>query len=186
MRDLSGNGNDGSLISGPQWVAGQHGQAISFNGSGQYVTLTGVNTLSFTFPNTVSVWVKPNTLAARQTIWQFDGNTIGVVLDSVQQQILSGPSGGGAADLSLLSIGVWSHVLVIYLGTGAAHQRVFVDGVDRTVAAKDWWGTQGAARLGCGYNGSSRFPFNGALDDFRIYDRALPQSEISLIAAGLG
>jgi hypothetical protein len=182
LRDVGGSGHDGTLIDGPQWVAGQHGQALSFDGSGQYVALPR---LVSAFPVTVSVWVKPNTLGSRQTIWQIgDLGNINVVLDSAAQQILSGPQGGQAADLALLSVGRWSNITVIYWDTGST-QRVFVNGADCTVTSKDWWGVIGD-RLGCGYNGYARFPFNGVLDDFRVYNRALSQSEISLIASGLG
>ncbi|MHC4356863.1 MAG: hypothetical protein ACYS0H_29540, partial [Planctomycetota bacterium] len=30
--DVSGNGNDGTLIGGPAWVAGQFGNALEFDG----------------------------------------------------------------------------------------------------------------------------------------------------------
>jgi len=35
--DSSGNGNDGTLIGGAQWVAGQLGGALEFNGSNSRV-----------------------------------------------------------------------------------------------------------------------------------------------------
>ena len=35
--DASGNGNDGTLMGAPNWVAGQSGNALEFNGSSTYV-----------------------------------------------------------------------------------------------------------------------------------------------------
>ncbi|MHC4701830.1 MAG: LamG-like jellyroll fold domain-containing protein [Planctomycetota bacterium] len=35
--DVSGNGNDGTLVGGPAWVAGQFGNALEFDGSSSYV-----------------------------------------------------------------------------------------------------------------------------------------------------
>jgi hypothetical protein len=35
--DASGNGNDGTLMGAPNWVAGQSGSALGFTGSGTYV-----------------------------------------------------------------------------------------------------------------------------------------------------
>ncbi|MHC4703406.1 MAG: hypothetical protein ACYTFQ_22800, partial [Planctomycetota bacterium] len=35
--DASGNGNDGTLMGGPNWVAGQSGNALEFTGSQTYV-----------------------------------------------------------------------------------------------------------------------------------------------------
>jgi len=35
--DASGNGNDGTLMGPPNWVAGKFGSALEFTGSGTYV-----------------------------------------------------------------------------------------------------------------------------------------------------
>lgn len=37
--DSSGNGNDGTLVNGPKWVAGQFGKALSFDGTDDYVNV---------------------------------------------------------------------------------------------------------------------------------------------------
>ncbi len=37
--DSTGNGNTGTLQNGPTWVAGQSGQAVSFDGTDDYVSL---------------------------------------------------------------------------------------------------------------------------------------------------
>ena len=53
--DSSGNGLDGTLEGGPQWVAGQLGDALQFNGSGSRVVAPNIpfNSRSFT----VMMWV---------------------------------------------------------------------------------------------------------------------------------
>ena len=35
--DSSGNGNDGTIIGDPQWVAGKNGQALDFDGTEDYI-----------------------------------------------------------------------------------------------------------------------------------------------------
>ena len=37
--DSSGSGNNGALQGNPTWVTGQHGQAIHFDGTGDYATV---------------------------------------------------------------------------------------------------------------------------------------------------
>ena len=58
-KDLSGNGNDGTL-EGPKWVDGKFGKALNFNGASDYVD-TGNNPI--TDPGgtkilSISAWVK--------------------------------------------------------------------------------------------------------------------------------
>ena len=53
--DASGNGNDGTLMGSPNWVAGQSGGALEFTGSGTYVDCGNDETLNVgTF--SVSFW----------------------------------------------------------------------------------------------------------------------------------
>jgi hypothetical protein len=35
--DSSGNGNDGTILGNPQWVAGKVGGALDFDGNGDYI-----------------------------------------------------------------------------------------------------------------------------------------------------
>ncbi|MEJ2704078.1 MAG: hypothetical protein P8Z79_16710 [Sedimentisphaerales bacterium] len=53
--DASGNGNDGTLISAPEWVAGHFGNALEFNGSSSYVNCGNAETLN-TEVFSVSFW----------------------------------------------------------------------------------------------------------------------------------
>ncbi|MBU4338844.1 hypothetical protein KKD57_04800, partial [Patescibacteria group bacterium] len=54
-KDLSGNGNDGNLISGPVWIDGKVGKALSFYGVDDYVeipnsiSLNPINELTISF-----------------------------------------------------------------------------------------------------------------------------------------
>ena len=57
--DVSGNGNNGTAVGSPTYVAGIQGQAINFNGSSQYVTVPDSNSLHLGPAYTVSFWAKP-------------------------------------------------------------------------------------------------------------------------------
>jgi len=56
--DGSGNGNDGTLENGPEWTAGQFGDAVQFDGTDDYVNVGNADTLSITGDLTFSLWVK--------------------------------------------------------------------------------------------------------------------------------
>jgi len=56
-RDSSGNGHDGELIGGPEWVEGKFGSALEFNGN--WVEVLDSPELNPETTLTITVWVKP-------------------------------------------------------------------------------------------------------------------------------
>ncbi len=63
-KDLSGNGNNGTLINNPQWVEGKIGKALMFNNSGGRVEvpdndLLSTHAVDSTQEQTIVVWIKP-------------------------------------------------------------------------------------------------------------------------------
>jgi len=56
--DVSGRGNNGT-IAGATWTAGRYGQALSFDGTNDMVTVADAAALDFTQAFTISAWVRP-------------------------------------------------------------------------------------------------------------------------------
>ena len=56
--DAGNNGNSGTLNGNPQWVAGKMGNALQFDGSGDYVEVTGFSGLTNVTTLSISAWVK--------------------------------------------------------------------------------------------------------------------------------
>ena len=65
--DSSGNGNDGTLLptgSGPTWVSGKFGRALSFDGTDDYVSVPDSLSLDIgTSDFTIEAWIKLGTTA---------------------------------------------------------------------------------------------------------------------------
>ena len=57
--DSSTFGNNGTILGNPTWVAGQHGQAIRFDGTGDYATVPDSASLDISAAITMAAWVKP-------------------------------------------------------------------------------------------------------------------------------
>lgn len=55
--DLSGNGNDGTFVGGPEFVDGKFGNALEFNGVGAYVNCGNGESLDITEEITILAWV---------------------------------------------------------------------------------------------------------------------------------
>lgn len=160
--------------------------AATFNGSG--ITIDGYNGITGNNPRTVAVWVK-TTNTARQGVatWgnsgTFSRNTFvingnGTVRFEYQ--------GGGQNSTLTINDDVWHHIAYTYDG---AEIKVYIDGVldfTRPEIRIDT-GVAGDRQITIGSEGSSDGsltfrPFSGAMDDFRLYNRALSASEIAELA----
>src|SRR5688572_13999545 len=60
--DSSGSGNNGTILGNPTWVTGQHGQAIRFDGTGDYATVPDNASLDITTAITMAAWMKTEKL----------------------------------------------------------------------------------------------------------------------------
>jgi hypothetical protein len=141
LPDVTGNGNDGTLTNGPKWVASgavfemtAPGNALTFDGTNDYVTIGNVSSLSFngTLPYTIEAWVKPRI-----------GGSGGYILSRFRSGIaatytLSITSDGklrstrNTAPWSVVShefipFGEYTHVATTYDGTTL---RIYINGKD--------------------------------------------------------
>ncbi len=191
--DLSGQGNNGSLISMSTTTSstlGKIGQALGFNGSTQYITTSSkvISTNDFSF----SVWVKNG--SASQTIDktiftnQNDTNNYGVVFSQRAAgsgnaySIFYGNGSGTWVNIDqnrfALPLNTWTHVAFTKSG---ANTVIYINGA---VWAATTQGTSVAAfanannlMIAGSPSGSTR-KWNGSIDDLRMYSRGLSAGEV--------
>ena len=182
LTDRSGSGNNG-VVSGATWVAGKNGGGLSFNGTSNLVTVADADVLDLAGTLTLEAWVKTaSTSGNRRLVLDKEGSGfLSYALyanDAVNrpgETLHLGTTDVTVDGTSQLALNVWTHVAATYSG---ASMTLFINGVP--VSSVSQTGTiapsTGALRLG----GSSQFGrfFSGTLDDVRIYNRALSQSEI--------
>ena len=189
--DRSGNGNDGILSfkasSVDDWVDGKVGTGFNFDGLEDfYITVPNASSLNPDYI-TISAWVKFNTAVGRDFViskgqatsiangqYYFDYTSD----EKLRFNISDGTSGHDiTSDTTLNSADVWYHIVGTYDGNT---QRLYIDGVlDGTPAS--WTGVIGDTTNDLALGNRSRFyniPFDGVLDDVRIYNRALSEGEI--------
>jgi hypothetical protein len=184
VADASGHGHAGT-ISGATWTTGKYGQALSFDGTNDWVTIADSNLLDLTTGMTLSAWVylTANTGWRTVIIKERVGNEVYTLHANTNQNrpqlaIVSGGSGqlqvlGGPARLAL---NLWTHLAATYNGTVL---RLFVNGVEvasRAVASGAVMTSGAPLRIG-GNSIWGEF-FKGLIDEVRIYNRALSGAEI--------
>ena len=172
--DVSGNSNTGTLVnfsSGNPWTTGKLGNALTFDGVNDYVTIP---TISVATNITVSAWVKSPTLGTFgsnmfivskspvNTNWNLFLEAGSLIWRSTNQITTSRPSSN-----------VWHHIAATQANTAA---KIYVDGVQIQSGTMNAIANGGGAIL-IGQYGAGYF-FNGLIDEVRIYNRVLSGAEI--------
>ena len=186
--DLSGFGNDGD-ITGATWTAdGLSGNALSFDGSGDYIKCSDDPTLNpGTGSWTVEAWFKTST-EARQGLLVKDDGTDGYYLDIYDYRELhflvrdSGSYDKIVGTTRDLHDGQW-HQAVGVRDESDGKLYLYLDGAPDAapVEAVNTAGGDVAPSVDCylGNLGSTgSFQFRGTMDEVRVYSRALSASEI--------
>jgi len=179
--DKSGNGLNG-VISGATWITqGKFGNALSFNGTSDWVTVSNASPLNLTTGMTLEAWVFPTATTGVRDILLKEGTNVDIY-NLYARNGHGRPEAnvfvGGVnrmAEGSALPANAWRHVAGTYDG---ATLRLFINGVQVASEAVSGSIPASTGPLRIGGNGIWGEFFRGRIDEVRIYNRALSQSEI--------
>jgi hypothetical protein len=180
--DVSGNGNTGT-ISGAAWTQGRADGALLFNGTSDWVTINDVAALHLTTGMTLEAWVKPNILSGWRSVILKEAppSTLAYSLyanDNVPRPAttIRVPAGDlSAAGTSGIPLNQWTHLASSYDG---ATIRLYVNGTQVAQTSTSGSMVSSTAPLRIGGNAIWGEYFAGAIDEVRVYRRALAASEI--------
>jgi Concanavalin A-like lectin/glucanases superfamily len=196
--DSSDNGNDGTLINSPQWIAGVAGRALNFDGDGNAVRMSGSGGLANLDKGglTVSAWIRPATAGAggrgrivdkdnNDAGWFFSMYTSNNIQFAVDQFDGANPSRISTAAVDLNR---WQHVVATWDGsTSGSNIHLYVDGVLVDGGASSGSGARfddSGTPLTVGNRaGDLARGFDGGIDEVQVYDRVLSASEIQTLAS---
>ena len=183
--DNSGSGHDGTLVNGPTWTAGKYGNGLSFDGTDDYVSVAnpaGVNLGDSDF--TIAAWVMRQVTGVEDNIlsktasgaWVSGGKEF--FISGSDNTLAFGSYGLGEVHSTgtIISDGLWHYVTVSFVDSSRT-LRLYIDGVlsgtgTLNLPADD---VSHAIRIGSNPGGSLT---HGALDELRIFNRALSGREI--------
>jgi hypothetical protein len=201
--DSSGNANTALLSSGVDWVRGPNGGAVLADAASQgSVTIPAID-LSGARAVTIAFWAKRVYSAGGNDVLfeatrNYQNSTTGFVFlpddDTCHgiQAALRGNEGTTANCYGQPSSGVWHHLALVFDKSQTAGNAVafYVDGVLQTPS----WSVSASTNTNNFGNdpiylfsrgGTSQFS-SGAVDDLRIYKRALTAGQIQQIYRGSG
>ena len=181
VRDASGGGHHGRIQGGAKWVEGCQGGALEFNGADALVEIAEPQGLNLAGDVTFMAWVKTSSDDARDRLIFGDvaglavHRNITIALDRGALYVGHGnDTEYECFSPSLAFDGAWKHLAIVF---EKPRYYLYVDGVlyDSGGLALPLTRTQGAGRSiggwGAGY-------FKGAIDEVRLYNRALAEREI--------
>jgi hypothetical protein len=189
-KDLSGNGNDGSLglmstSSSP--TPGKIGQAMTFNGSRNYITVSSTLNNSISTQVSVSAWIKANESSFAENTGIINEAYLG---DDTVKFAIAGNTGGNPTGVSAgfydgswhrveqsgsIQFAQWQHVVGTYDG---AKLRIYINGALSATVDDTAGLPPGTEEWRIGRRWDLPDYFNGVIDDVRIYNRALSAQEI--------
>ena len=207
--DSSGNGNNGNLVgiaTSTFYSTGRIGQGFDFDGTNDYVKADDNASLSITGSLTISAWIKPvNATVMQSVVSKYDsaGNQRSYFMNisdtsigcNAQELLLAVSStltpftGASKCSNAVLSSNKWTHAVAVY-NASAQTVDLYIDGVNQTRAIGAGTIPSSIAdssrdlSIGSSYSNSTTpnaKPFNGGIDDVRIYNRALSAGEIKIL-----
>ncbi|MBI4894662.1 MAG: hypothetical protein HY833_02925 [Candidatus Aenigmarchaeota archaeon] len=185
--DASGNGNTGTLLSGPAWISNsscKYGGCIYFDGSNDYINAGNGTSLNINNKISLEAWIKsPGAPSIDAGIIDKGGyNTNGYALThagtagSDDHMIYFALQGNAAPKTrTVFNDNIWHHVVGTYDGSVS---RIYVDGIMESQYALSVTLNPNPTNLIMGARGGVANFFNGYLDEVRIYPRALTDTEI--------
>ncbi len=194
--DASGNNNHG-VVTGATLGNDRFGvanKAYRFN-DGNRITVTNSTSLSLTNAFAVSMWVNMQSTTGRDGWGSLNtygyhslftkncdrGQLQAAIAPSTDGtfQFLAGVGSSGNNPVIPFSLNQWKHLGIVYDGSNLKH---FVNGTEvSSVATTMNLSLTNSNDLFIGYMGCFNYFFNGFIDEFRMYNRGLSNSEVNTI-----
>ncbi len=172
--DSSGNGNDGTFQSDPQWVGGRLGVALEFDGD-DWVNFGNPPKLVITGPITITCWVNPAVLGGERGFVGLDGGYAFKAHGTGVRFTTPGILDHGSTNITL-QVGTWQHVAATFQPGQSAGLVFYLNGVETERM------TSSAMNAGAGpfrvANNQWSETYTGLIDDVRVYNHILTGSEI--------
>ncbi|MHC4658422.1 MAG: S8 family serine peptidase [Planctomycetota bacterium] len=194
--DSAGN-NHGTLMGDACWAAGKIGScALEFDGAGDgvYLEPSGGEDSPLNIHNadlTISAWVmirgSGGTVVARSKPYYITYRLGTGATTAFINTYKQGPGHWVLSTDEILGEDTWYHIVGVFDRTEDTG-RVYVDSIMQAEGSMtiDPLSNDAITKIGC-RNDTSDVPFNGVIDDVRIYDRVLSDEEVrELFREGFG
>jgi hypothetical protein len=185
----SEGGHHGTLTNGPAWIPGQVDGGLEFDGTDDFINVPHDDALSLT-TFSISAWIKPTSLSGWKVIVNkgTTTNAVNYYLATDNDEIGLGFYNAGWVEFNTTSADLtsnqWYHVLASY-DDASRTGRIYLDGMLIHTSTVSTSPLANSDALTIGRSGIGEY-WTGIVDDVRIYNRVLSDSEAADIAGGGG
>jgi chitodextrinase len=179
--DSSGQGNTGTITNATWTSSGKYGSAMVFNGTNAWVTISDAASLHLTSGMTLEAWVNPSTVSSAWRDVMYKGNDMYYLEGTSDNGTRTGGGGTfGSIDAVIygnaaLTVNTWAHLALTYDG---ANLRLYVNGTQVSSQAQTGNIATSTNPLQIGGDNIYGQYFAGTIDEIRVYNTALTQSQI--------
>ena len=194
--DQSGNGHNGTLYGTPSWVPGYNGlYALQVNGTTDYALADDSDGLDLTTGLTLAAWIRPGKYATQDLIKKatnggvngFELSVATTKTDDSSRKVFFRINQAATGDTYRINAttvypidGTWMHVAATFDG---ANMRLYINGTEESILSAPGLVIEtNTLPLGIGAQSDGTRRFQGAVDDARVYNRALSAAEILALA----
>jgi hypothetical protein len=187
--DLSGNGNNGTLINVGSGLSfnSANGGYLQFDGNNDYINLPICN-----FPSngarSVSIWVKNNSNSIIRSLFGYGNVGAAGASNILHINAVSGGdiywgfnSGDFYTSGNVLNTTSWFNICCTYAGgiLNTTNVKIYVNSINQNITKAGYVVSPSTANINyrIGSDSAGRY-FNGNISNFQFYDRALSSSEV--------
>lgn len=181
--DASGNTNHGKISGAARVSTTQFGKALKFNGTSNWITVNDSASLDLSKAMTVEAWVYPTVTPSGWSTVVLKEQTGGLAYSLYANSDVNRPNetisvSGSDKQLSTgsrLPANTWTHLAATYDGIT---QKLYVNGTLAGSRPQSGAVTVSGGKLRIGGNSIWGEYFTGHIDEVRVYNRALTETEI--------
>lgn len=182
VQDISGFSNNGTWNgnSTNNVTSGRFGNALLFDGVNDYVSISNADNLNISSAITIEAWINPieaknSGIVAKRLETGSENVNYNLYFSSDNKIGFYNGTLPTVNTINTIPLNVWSHIAVTITGTTL---KFFINGALDSTQTMGLGATNAHPFL-IGSDGFLSEYFNGAIDEVRIYDRALSQDEIN-------
>jgi hypothetical protein len=186
VRDVSSQGNHGNLSGqvSTTSIIGVLGQSLYFDGVNDYVRITDHSSIKPANEITIAAWIKVEDPSVQQIIVDhvsaspYYGYGCSILTSKIYCDIAYNANATEPLTNATITAGKWTHFVATFNGS---RFKYYIDGtVDTDVPTSGTitYTVSQDATIGIRDIDLTNLPFKGSMDDVRIYNRALTDSEV--------
>ena len=175
--DSSGNNNHGTINGAVCGVAGQFGNACSFDGNNDYISIPD-DMVDLTADFSVAIWINPDDNSQNPRWFSILNNPVNLAVGHMgSDEVYFRLSGTVIKTSYTLTYGPWYHIVWIFENS---NRHIYINREEKATVSGGISADSTFSAIGAGYSTTS-YTTGGIIDEVSIWSRVLTPDEINIL-----